>query len=313
MKKKDQNEARASFTGRLTRETVRLALSLPFARGERMLRLMNNFTKKNSKWTALPGFELERFPLENCSAELLSPGGNPGKVILHLHGGSFVVGMTNIFRNSALKYARLCGASVLTVDYRTAPDYVHPAALDDARNAWDFLLARGFRPENIAVAGDSAGGNLALALTESLRDEGCALPRAVVCMSPWADLAGEGSSYKHNLKNDPTFGSRSRDKTGRCGGLTTIYAGNTELHDRYLSPVYADFTGFPPILLQAGSCEILLSDSETIFRKALAAGVDARLTVYRGMFHDFQLYGSYFPESRAAWSEVGSFIAEHLG
>jgi monoterpene epsilon-lactone hydrolase len=296
-----------SFMGTLTRECVRFAVGLPFFRGGKITEYMKKLLPKD--WSAPDDYSLTEIELENCRAELILADKSSENAIIYLHGGSFVTGNSVVFRNAALKLSKLGGAAVLLVDYRTAPEHTHPSALLDALDAWEYLTDSGFDPGNIILAGDSAGGNLALSLTALLRDENKELPRAIICMSPWADLAKKGQSYTYNYEIDPVFGKHSEDKHGGSM-LTTIYAGDTSLCDSRLSPVYADFRGFPPMLLQTGSHEMLLSDSETIYKKAAESGVDVRLSVYHGMFHDFQLYGSYFPESKAAWNEIRNFISE---
>ncbi|MDF2821133.1 MAG: acetylhydrolase, partial [Clostridiales bacterium] len=203
------------------------------------------------------------------------------------------------------------GVNVASIDYRIAPKYQYPAALEDAQKAWNWLLEQGYKEENIVVVGDSAGGNLALALVAILRDNGKPLPKAIICMSPWADMAGEGESYSYNLYNDPIFGLKKGETTTKkieTSGKIGLYAGDTDPHDKYLSPVYSDFNGFPSMLIQVGTFELIESDSIAVFEKATAAGVNVTLTRYKGMFHVFQLLGNITPEGQAAWEEVGAFL-----
>ncbi len=181
--------------------------------------------------------------------------------------------------------------------------------MEDAQEGWEFLIAQGYKPENIIIAGDSAGGNLTLALVEKLRDEGKALPSAMVCMSPWADLAGKGESHTTNIYKDPLFGIKEGTAIDE-NFVPPTYAGNADLQDKYLSPIYGSFSGFPPMLLQVGTYEILESDSLAVFEKAKAAGVDVKLTKYEGMFHVFQMAGNMMPESKAAWAEVTEFLTK---
>lgn len=196
---------------------------------------------------------------------------------------------------------------MLSVDYRTAPEYTFPAALEDALKAWDWLLQKGYKEENIIIAGDSAGGNLALALTLKLRDADRPLPKALVLMSPWADMANQGPSHTHNQNKDPIFGN-SKGIVNNVDGKSNPYAADNDVFNPYLSPVYAEYHDFPDMLIQVGTYEILESDSETIHQKALAKGVNVTLSKYEGMFHDFQLAGMLLPESRQAWKEVKEFI-----
>jgi acetyl esterase/lipase len=141
--------------------------------------------------------------------------------------------------------------------------------------------------------------------------EGRELPVAIICMSPWADMASEGESHTYNRFNDPMFGVKSDEPndTTDSSSLIASYRGETDPYNKYLSPVYSDFTGFPAMLLQVGTYEVLESDSITIFGKAQASGVDVTLTKYRGMFHMFQLLGNILPEGKRAWNEVESFLS----
>jgi acetyl esterase/lipase len=267
------------------------------------------FANKESTWEVPKGFTKSDYNLSKSKLEILKNNNvSSQKLIYQLHGGGYVIGFSDMYRDFAVRYSKISGgADVASLDYRIAPKNTYPAALDDAIEGWQFLLAHGYKPENIIVVGDSAGGNLTLALVEKLRDEGKALPCAMVCMSPWADLAGEGASHTYNLYKDPMFGIKDK-KTISKTIIAPAYAGKTNLHDKYLSPVYGSFKRFPPMLLQVGTYEVLESDSVTVYEKAKAAGVDVKLTKYYGMFHVFQMAGNMLPESRAAWAEVSAFI-----
>ncbi|HIQ80903.1 MAG TPA: alpha/beta hydrolase [Candidatus Scatavimonas merdigallinarum] len=271
-----------------------------------------------SKWKAPKGYTNHVFTISDVPAELLKNNASKGdKAVLQLHGGAYIVGFSDTYRSTALKLSKVsAGADVLSIDYRIAPEHVHPAALEDAENAWNWLLNNGYQPENIILVGDSAGGNLALSLTARLRDENRALPKALICMSPWADLSAQGPSFTYNLYKDPMFGRAKGAQSGSCldnPEKLLAYAGQTDLQDKYLSPVYGDFHGFPPILLQVGTYELLESDSITIHDKASAAGVDVTLTRYPGMFHTFQLLEDLLPASRKAWQEIEYFLKKQFG
>ena len=180
-------------------------------------------------------------------------------------------------------------------------------------DAWQYLTdTLGYPPENLIVAGDSAGGNLALSLGLRLRDSGLPLPTGFVCMSPWADLSNSGPSHQYNATLDPSFGVDEKDYHGQPVGVTTTYTDGLNAKDPYLSPSFGNYQTFPPMLLQAGSVEVLLSDSEMVYDNARANGVDAHLTVYKGMFHVFQGAMDLLPESKAAWDEIGVFLAARM-
>jgi acetyl esterase/lipase len=302
-----------SFMGTLMREGMRFVLKLPPLQGDGLLSLGAQYGSATSNWQPPSGFTSTSYDIGVPVELLVDEKGNHDKLILQLHGGAYVIGLDDMHRDFAVRYSRISGgSSVLSVDYRIAPEHTFPAALEDAIEAWDWLLDQGYRAKDIIVAGDSAGGNLALALVLALRDEGRELPAAIICMSPWADMAAEGQSYSYNHLNDPMFGYKG-DPTYEADGtsMTDLYRGDTDPHDPLLSPVYADFTGFPPMLLQVGTYEVLESDSITIYEKARESGVDVTLTRYHGMFHVFQMAGDLLPEGREAWDEVEEFLRLH--
>ncbi|MBO4592406.1 MAG: alpha/beta hydrolase [Eubacterium sp.] len=229
-------------------------------------------------------------------------------VILHFHGGGYVGAMRRHYKRMAGLYSEVGhGATVLTVDYRVAPEHPFPAALEDARESYDWLLEQGYKEEQIIVAGDSAGGGLAMAMCHSLKSEDRKLPAGIVAMSPWADLTTSGASYKDNYDIDPVFGNERSELI-----FDNPYIGDADPSDPRISPLYGDFDGFPPMLIQSGTDEMLLSDSESVAEKAKAAGVKVRFTKYPGMFHVFQMAGTIMDESKSAWAEVRRFLEEIL-
>lgn len=297
-----------SFSGWIVRESVRNTFQSKAMKNGKMLDMGKEYSSKASKWKAPHGYKLTKFNIEGLPAELLEKGNDSDTVILQFHGGAYIIGLGDLYRTLAVRYCRLSGgASVLTIDYRLAPENIYPAALIDAYKAWEWLLNEGYKPENIIIVGDSAGGNLTLALTAKLRDEGKQLPGALICMSPWADIAMEGESYKYNIHKDPMFGLKENEKIPAMKNKIVAYAGNTDPHDKYLSPVYGEFTGFPRMLIQVGTHEVLESDAVTVYEKAKDKGVDVTLTRYEGMFHVFQIFGN-FKESKMAWKEVADFL-----
>lgn len=227
-------------------------------------------------------------------------------VILHFHGGGYVGAMRRHYKRMAGLYSEVGhGATVLTVDYRVAPEHPFPAALDDAVTSYNWLLEQGYAEEQIVVAGDSAGGGLAMALCHTLKSESKKMPAGIVAMSPWADLTASGSSYTDNFDIDPVFGNERSELI-----FENPYIGDSDPKDPRISPMFGDFEGFPPMLIQSGTDEMLLSDSETVATKAKSAGVKVRFTKYPGMFHVFQMAGTIMEESKAAWAEVRRFLEE---
>ncbi len=257
-------------------------------------------------WKIPNGYSYEKIQLNNFVMEHLSLKEKPSeKVILQLHGGGYIGPMKNLYRRFSVNYSELgSGAEVLTINYRVAPEHPFPAAFEDAIATYKWLIEeKNYESKNIIVAGDSAGGGLALALCLYLRDNEIPLPAGIVTMSPWNDLTNGGTSYVENYEIDPLFGKTTNNML-----YNSAYIGENDPHNPYISPVYGDFTGFPPMLMQVGTHEVLLSDTLTVAEKAKNQDVKVKLSVYEGMFHVFQMAGDLIPESKAAWKEVGAFI-----
>lgn len=257
-------------------------------------------------WKCPDCFELTVIEMGAFQMELLASRENPSrnKIILQLHGGGYVGGMRNAYRMFAGLYNEVSrGMSVLTVDYRVAPENPYPAALEDAFAAYCYLMEDGWFAEQIILAGDSAGGGLAMALCHYLKDKGMQLPCGIIAMSPWTDLTASGESYDTNYEKDPLFG-KTRDSLI----YNKDYIGDNDPLNAYISPLFGDFRQFPPMLIQVGSYEMLLSDSVSVAAKAREQGGKVRLSIYEGMFHIFQMAAKMLPESKRAWVEIGKFI-----
>jgi len=300
-----------SIQGVIVREALRMMVGMMEMRGSGIIDAGAASAPTTKQWKAPWGFTYTKYAVNGVPVELLvKKRGTPERLILILHGGAYVIGLVDLYRDLAVRYATISGgASVALVDYRIAPEHTFPAALEDAETVWNWLLKQGYREENIIVVGDSAGGNLTLALGLKLRDDGRRMPKAILCMSPWADMTASGESYRANLYKDPMFGLLPWEEPRKNeSGIKNPYAGGHPLDDPYLSPVYGDYRGFPPMLIQVGTEEILESDAITVYEKAKAAGVDVTLTRYEGMFHVFQIFGDFIPEVQEAWEEVTDFL-----
>jgi len=259
------------------------------------------------RWKCPAFLEWEEISMENFKMEYLShkKGRRTDYVILQLHGGGYVGTLDNSYRIFAGLYNELSdGMDVLTLDYRVAPEDPFPAALEDALAAFDWLLKRGFLPHQIILAGDSAGGGLALGLCMYLKDDKRDLPGGLVLMSPWTDLTASGPSYDDNFVHDPLFGNTKDSLL-----YDSDYIGENDPKNPYISPMFGDYAGFPPMLIQVGSIEMLLSDSLTVAEKAKEAGAEVHLSIFEGMFHLFQKALKMLPESREAWGEIKHFLS----
>ncbi len=230
--------------------------------------------------------------------------GSAERIVLHLHGGAYILGSPRSHRGLAAAFSRTSHAQVLLPRYRLAPEHVFPAAVDDALATYRWLVERrGFAPERIAVSGDSAGGGLALAMMLAARDAGLPLPACYVGLSPWTDLAATGGSMQELDGIDPWLSADMVLPAARS------YAGAASLEDPLVSPLYGDLAGLPPMLVHVGTDEILLDDAVRLVERARAAGVDASLGRFPGLWHVFQAFP--LPESRSSLRELGAFVRRH--
>jgi acetyl esterase/lipase len=241
-------------------------------------------------------------------AEWITTAAAPAdRVILYLHGGSYNSGSIASHRSLAANIVHAAKTRALIIGYRLAPEYRFPAAVEDARVAYQWLLENRFSSDHIIVAGDSCGGGLALSLLISLRDEEQPLPAAAVCLSPWTNLACTGESWETNLKKDIMIDPGVLRKSAQ------LYLGESDPRTPFASPLYADLKGLPPILIQVGSEELLLSDATCFAEQAQAAGIKVTLQVWKGMQHEWHFAANILPEGRQAIEQIGQFIEAQLG
>ena len=251
------------------------------------------------------GVEIEKLEIEGIPAEWISPSGTQqDKIILHLHGGGYVSGGIDSHQMMCVLMAQTLKMKVLLPEYRLAPDQPFPAALDDILKVYRWLGAKGHQPGDIILSGDSAGGGLTLATVLTLRDAGEPLPAAVVVISPWTDLKLKGQSYITNAKAEAVLQKDVLHEWASC------YIGMENPENPLISPIYADFHGFPPLLIQVGSEEMLLDDARILAERAAAADVEVTLKVWEGMWHDWPVLGDLVPESRQAFEEFAQFVKE---
>lgn len=226
------------------------------------------------------------------------------RVILYCHGGGYTSGGLGFSKVLASKLTRATGLDVLAFDYRLAPEHPYPAAVEDAQAAWDHLMRLGFGARDVVLAGDSAGGNMALVLCLRLRAEGRMLPGALLLMSPWTDMTCSGESLTERADIDPVLTPEY------IYAVREAYAGSLDPAQPELSPLLADLAGLPPTLIQVGTHEILFSDAERLAERMKAAGTECRLEVWEGMWHDFQMYPS--KSAAQAMQNAAHFLIEEL-
>ena len=264
----------------------------------------------------LEGYTKVFKPLGEMDVTRLDAGGVPGawivpsgletkRIVLYLHGGGYNAGSITSHLPLTSNIALAAKARVLAIDYRLAPEHLFPAAVEDALAAYRWLLNESVLPRQIVVAGDSAGGGLTLSLILLLREKGLPLPAAAVCLSPWTDLTCSGKSWTTNAKIDFMLNK------GSTFNAAKLYLGDADPRSPLASPLYADPAGLPPLLIQVGSEEVLLSNSTLFAEKARLAGVDVTLENWKGMQHVWQFTASMLPEARQAVARIGEFIIQH--
>jgi acetyl esterase/lipase len=249
------------------------------------------------------GVRIEADRINGLYVEWLTPKGRmDGKLLLYLHGGGYVVGSCDMYRQFVSHIARAGQIRTLLPEYRLAPEHRFPAAIDDSVAIYRSLLAMGIKAGDIMIAGDSAGGGLAVATLLALRDAGDPLPAAAVLLSPYLDLTGSGESMRTRAAQDPFF---------RAEDLPAAADHYCEPHQRrfpLVSPVFADVEGLPPMFIQVGDDEILLSDSERFTDACIAAGIAVELEIWPEMWHVFQMFVGKMPEARHAVNKIGQYI-----
>lgn len=244
--------------------------------------------------------------LGSVQAELATPLGKPVGVLLHCHGGAFFAGSARTHRAMSSELAARGKVQVYMIDYRRAPEHPYPAALDDVKEAYLNLLAQGWKPQQICLGGDSGGCALILALAVALRDGGQPLPAGMLMISPYVDITLSLPSVTANANRDPMIKAFALQRGGDG------YRGSIQASDPRVSPLYANLQGLPSLFIQAGSEEILLDDARQLAQRAQQAGVDARLCVYDGMWHNFQMFNAFVRTADMALDELGDFIRQQV-
>ncbi len=249
------------------------------------------------------GVKIARDEINGLYAEWLTPKDRmDDKLLLYLHGGAYVIGGCDMYRQMVSHMARAGRIQALLPEYRLSPEHKYPAAIDDAVGIYRTLLQQGIKPESIVFAGDSAGGGLAVATLLALRDAGDPLPAAAVLLSPFLDVSGSGESMQSRAMQDPWFHAED------VSTIADYYCAADQRREPLVSPVFADVGGLPPLYIQVGDDEILLSDSERIAQKIEVAGGEVELEVWPEMWHVFQMFIGKMPESGRAIRKIGDYV-----
>jgi monoterpene epsilon-lactone hydrolase len=232
---------------------------------------------------------------------ILPEDGDASRLIIYYHGGGFFLFSAQTYRVITTNLARVTGAAVFAPDYRLAPEHPAPAAHDDAFGVYQWALRKGHAADKIALSGDSAGANLALATAVRAREAGLPLPAKLALFSPWLDFAEEGATYR-SISDDPIVIRTMLD------GFKQAYLGDLDRKSPDVTPFYADFRGLPPTLVHVGSWERLRDDSTTLVERLTAAGVQAELEIFEGMCHGWQLFAPMLEEGMASIEQAARFI-----
>ncbi len=254
------------------------------------------FAKRAQDWP------VERFKIGGMNAEwIAAPDADPTRIILFLHGGGFRIGSIASHRDLIQRLSQASRAKILAIDYRLSPEHAFPAPVEDALAAWRWLLDQGHAPGRIAIAGDSAGGGLALSLMLAARTHNLPLPCAAWLMSPWTDMTASGASYDECAGADPLH------QRAMILAMAKGYLGKADARDPLASPLFADLTGLPPLLLQSGVGEVLRDDTTALAENAREKGVDADAQLYDDMIHVFQSYAE-LPAADEALTRGAEFL-----
>ena len=249
----------------------------------------------------------EKVEIGDIPAQWLTfPTSHPQRIVYYLHGGAYVMCSIETHRYLIAKIARAADARVLAIDYRLAPEHPYPAALRDALAGYHWLLEQVGDPNRIVIAGDSAGGGLTVSLLIALREKGLPLPAAAVCLCPWADLTLSGESMRTKANEEIIIPVKYIPLA------VEAYLDGTAADTTTVSPIFADLTGLPPMLIQAGTSEVLLDDAKRLAQRARDCGVETSLEIWDGMIHVWHFFAIAMPEARAAIRRVGDFIKEKI-
>ena len=254
------------------------------------------------------GVEVEQTQIAGVDVDWLRPkNARKDKVLMYLHGGAYVMGSPRTHRQLVSHIVRAAGVVAVLPDYRLAPEHPFPAAIDDAVAVYRALLESGFRAEDIIISGDSAGGGLSMATLLQLRHAGIPMPAAAVLLSPFLDITGSGESATTRADRDPWF------DIADLHVVAGYYCPDeSEWHNPLVSPVFANVAGLPPMLIQVGDDEILLSDSTRLAEKLEAEGIEVELEVWPHMWHVFQMFIHKMPESGVAVRKIAAYIQKRF-
>ncbi|MGJ3244526.1 MAG: alpha/beta hydrolase [Elainellaceae cyanobacterium] len=275
--------------------------------GNAIQRMRSLFDTALTTFPVADDITCETITINKVAAEwVIAPDSATTKILLYLHGGGYVFSSARNYRNLVSRLAQASGVRALSVDYRLAPEHPFPAAVQDAILAYRWLVSTGIHPRHIVIAGDSAGGGLAIATLVALRDAGDPLPAAAVCISPWIDLECNGKSMATNAATDPMI------QKELVQFLAQHYVDESFIQCPLASPIYADLDQLPPLMIQVADTETLFDDARRLARHAQQDGVDVLFEIWTDMIHVWHLFAPVLPEGQDAIEKVGAFIRKHI-
>ncbi len=267
---------------------------------------------KQKQYHPPKNYRYEIINANGTAIEVLKPSNlNSAVCIVQFHGGGHTQAMNGMYRKVAERLCKLTEYPVYSIDYKIGNGLVFPSVHDECYSSYIGLIESQLKGKIIIAIGDSFGANLMLSTCLRLRNDGILLPKALIAISPYIDLAAIGDSYKRNCYRDPLYSLPKNQKFEDYGQFIrrkTPYCGITSPFDSKLSPIYAEYHNFPDMLIQCGEFETSASDSETLYLKAKSAGVKVKLSEYGGMWHDFSYLTPFLKESKTAWKEIQQFI-----
>lgn len=304
------------MTSRITRSTAKSELDELIAHVRSVFDSWNERTtiaEMRSGWESLfhgtkfvVGATSQKIQTTDFKGEwIVAPEAENDRVVVYLHGGGYVIGSVESYRDMCERLSRAAKACVLAVDYRLAPEHPFPAAVEDAVSAYRWVLNRGIRPNRIAIAGDSAGGALTLAVLFVIRQEGSALPACAVPISPWVDLEHTSETFQTMDAVEPMCHKATLE------GCAKLYLPTGHVKNPLAAPIYGDFTGLPPLFVPVGGHETLLDDARRVTALAKAADVPVELKIYDRQIHVFQIFASRMQEAQLGIEDIGRFILNH--
>ncbi len=303
----------ASWQARLTNLLLRLVVKPSLKREAELRPERIEAVRRRGVWCArwlvkpIKGTTVRAVCEDGVRGEwVLAPGVREDRAVFFVHGGGFMIGSPAIYRHLVSRLSQSTGCAIFSLDYRLAPEHPYPTALEDVIRAWRWLTSGPLRASQIAAAGDSAGGNLVLAGLLRLSKSQQPLPAAVAALAPWTDLSVSGDSATANRRADPYIPAEL------LGPVAAAYLQGADPRAPEASPLFGDFSRFPPMLIHVGSTEVLLDDALRLERSAKQSGVDVTLKNWRGLPHVFQLFSPFVPEGRSSLQELGSFLRHHL-